>query len=148
MLLTNCRYSSKAARRTRYLADRTLPMLGLALTQHSVYFIHTTYPDTKNSEYFTYNQYLYISYRSQNKQLLSHYVYPTDYCKGGNVSLNSSSTEFVFPRVNISTTTASYFFAGTPKLGCLFLTLWSWSWTFTVQHTIYVQCEYFMNQEG
>ena len=28
------------------------------------------------------------------------------------------------------------------------LTLWPWSWTFTVQHTIYVKCEYFMNQEG
>jgi len=28
------------------------------------------------------------------------------------------------------------------------LTLWSCSWTFTVQHTIYVKCEYFMNQEG
>jgi hypothetical protein len=27
------------------------------------------------------------------------------------------------------------------------LTLWPWSWTFTVQHTIYVKCEYFMNQE-
>jgi len=28
------------------------------------------------------------------------------------------------------------------------LTLWSWSWMFTVQHTMYVQCEYLMNQEG
>ena len=28
------------------------------------------------------------------------------------------------------------------------LTLWLWSWTFTVQHTIYVKCEYFVNQEG
>jgi len=28
------------------------------------------------------------------------------------------------------------------------LTLWPWSWTFTVKHTIYVKCEYFMNQEG
>ena len=28
------------------------------------------------------------------------------------------------------------------------LTLWPWSWTFTVQHTIYVKCEFFMNQEG
>jgi hypothetical protein len=28
------------------------------------------------------------------------------------------------------------------------LTLWPWSWTFTVQHTIYVECEYFINQEG
>jgi len=28
------------------------------------------------------------------------------------------------------------------------LTLWPWSWTFTVYHTIYVQCEYFINQEG
>jgi hypothetical protein len=28
------------------------------------------------------------------------------------------------------------------------LNLWPWSWTFTVQHTIYVKCEYFMNQEG
>ena len=28
------------------------------------------------------------------------------------------------------------------------LTLWPWSWTFTVQHTMYVQSEYFMNQEG
>jgi len=28
------------------------------------------------------------------------------------------------------------------------LTLWPWSWTFTVQHTIYVKCEYFRNQEG
>ena len=27
------------------------------------------------------------------------------------------------------------------------LTLWLWSWTFTVQHTVYVKCEYFMNQE-
>ena len=27
-------------------------------------------------------------------------------------------------------------------------TLWPWSWTFTVQHNIYVKCEYFMNQEG
>ena len=27
------------------------------------------------------------------------------------------------------------------------LTLWPWSWTFTVQHTICVKCEYFMNQE-
>jgi len=27
-------------------------------------------------------------------------------------------------------------------------TLWPWSWTFTVQHTIYVKCEYFMNPEG
>ena len=29
----------------------------------------------------------------------------------------------------------------------LTLTLRPWSWTFTVQHTIYVKCEYFMNQE-
>jgi hypothetical protein len=28
------------------------------------------------------------------------------------------------------------------------LTLWPWSWTFTVKHTIYVQCEYFMNQKA
>jgi hypothetical protein len=28
------------------------------------------------------------------------------------------------------------------------ITLWPWSWTFTVQHTIYVKCEYFMNPEG
>jgi len=28
------------------------------------------------------------------------------------------------------------------------LTLWPWSWTFTVYHTIFVKCEYFMNQEG
>jgi len=28
------------------------------------------------------------------------------------------------------------------------LTVWLRSWTFTVQHTIYVKCEYFMNQEG
>jgi hypothetical protein len=28
------------------------------------------------------------------------------------------------------------------------LTFWPWSWTFTVQHTIYVKCEYFVNQEG
>jgi hypothetical protein len=28
------------------------------------------------------------------------------------------------------------------------LTVWPWSWTFTVQHTINVKCEYFMNQEG
>jgi hypothetical protein len=28
------------------------------------------------------------------------------------------------------------------------LTLWPWSWMFTVRHTIYVKCEYFMNQEG
>jgi hypothetical protein len=28
------------------------------------------------------------------------------------------------------------------------LTLWPCSWTFTVQHTIYGKCEYFMNQEG
>jgi len=27
------------------------------------------------------------------------------------------------------------------------LILWPCSWTFTVQHTIYVKCEYFMNQE-
>ena len=27
------------------------------------------------------------------------------------------------------------------------LTLWPWSWIFTVQLTIYVKCEYFMNQE-
>ena len=27
------------------------------------------------------------------------------------------------------------------------LTLWPWCWTFTVSHTIYVKCEYFMNQE-
>ena len=26
--------------------------------------------------------------------------------------------------------------------------LWPWSWTFTVEHTIYVKCEYFMNREG
>ena len=32
-------------------------------------------------------------------------------------------------------------------LGFFTLTLWPWSWTFTVQHTIYVKCEYFMNQE-
>jgi hypothetical protein len=31
---------------------------------------------------------------------------------------------------------------------CMGLTLWPWSWTFTVQHTIYVKREYFMNQEG
>ena len=30
----------------------------------------------------------------------------------------------------------------------LHLTLWPWSWTFTVEHTIYVKCEYFMNQDG
>ena len=29
---------------------------------------------------------------------------------------------------------------------CLFI--WPWSWKFTVEHTIYVRCEYFMNQEG
>jgi len=28
------------------------------------------------------------------------------------------------------------------------LALWPCNWTFTVQHTIYVKCEYFMNQEG
>ena len=28
------------------------------------------------------------------------------------------------------------------------LTLWPWSWIFTVQSTIYVKYEYFMNQEG
>ena len=28
------------------------------------------------------------------------------------------------------------------------LTFWPWSWTFTVQHNIYVKCEYFMDQEG
>jgi len=28
------------------------------------------------------------------------------------------------------------------------LTLRSWSWTFTFQHTIYVKCEYFINQEA
>jgi len=28
------------------------------------------------------------------------------------------------------------------------LTLWPCSWTFAVQHTIYVKCEYFTNQEG
>ena len=31
------------------------------------------------------------------------------------------------------------------KIACL--TFWPWSWTFTVQHTIYVKCEYYMNQE-
>jgi len=31
---------------------------------------------------------------------------------------------------------------------CGYLTLWPWSWTFTVQHTIYVNCEYFVDQEG
>ena len=32
---------------------------------------------------------------------------------------------------------------------CLWqLTVWFWSWKFTVQHAIYVKCEYFMNQEG
>ena len=30
----------------------------------------------------------------------------------------------------------------------LCLALWPCRWTFTVQHTIYVKCEYFMNQEG
>ena len=34
------------------------------------------------------------------------------------------------------------------KVPSINLTLWPWSWTFTVQHTIYVKCEYFMNQEG
>ena len=34
------------------------------------------------------------------------------------------------------------------KQSALSLNLWPWSWTFTVQHTIYVKCEYFMNQEG
>ena len=27
-------------------------------------------------------------------------------------------------------------------------TLWPWSWILTVLYTIYVKCEYFMNQEG
>jgi len=36
--------------------------------------------------------------------------------------------------------------SGKKKIICL--TLWPWSWIFTVSHTIYVQCEYFMNQEG
>ena len=31
---------------------------------------------------------------------------------------------------------------------CSSLTLWPWSWKFRVYHTIYVKCEYFMNQEG
>lgn len=101
------------------MADHTLLMLGLALIEHSGHFIHTTYRATKNSECFSYNQYLYISYKSQNKQSLFHYVYPIDYCKEGKLLLNTSSKEFMFPRVNISTTTASYFFAGTAKLSCL-----------------------------
>jgi hypothetical protein len=33
-------------------------------------------------------------------------------------------------------------------VGVIRLALWPCSWTFTVQHAIYVKCEYFMNQEG
>ena len=28
------------------------------------------------------------------------------------------------------------------------LTLWPWSWTFTVQHTIYVKCEFLLTKKG
>ena len=41
-----------------------------------------------------------------------------------------------------------YVMVGGPMLPAGALTLWPWSWTFTVQHIIYVKCEYFMNQEG
>ena len=43
------------------------------------------------------------------------------------------------------TTAVNYTAVSTDRL---VLTFWPWSWTYTVQHNIYVKCEYFMNQEG
>ena len=53
-----------------------------------------------------------------------------------------------YPTVQYFSTLSHKRHAFRGKKGYLILTLWPWSWTFTVQHTIYVKCEYFMNQEG